>query len=766
VSRRVPIGAALAIASAVVFAVPCDAAAQGAVAGRVHAAGTPVAAARVEVEAAGLVVAVTTDADGRFAFNELRPGRHTLRIAAAGFRIHSVEIISGPAPVSIEVALTPIVLRHDEQLQVTASRTERRTTDLPFATTVVDADELGRRQPRSTPEALMDAPGVLLQKTNHGSGSPYVRGLLGNQVLVLVDGIRLNNSTFRFGPNQYLSTIDPGQIDRIEIVRGAGAVLYGSDAIGGVVNIITKRPGLTSQPTGLQGSATARVVSSGMEQSGRVELESASSIFAVRGGLSLRNFGDLRAGGSLGTEAPSGYREGGGDVSAQVRVTDRSELRFSYQHLHQDDVPRFDQVTQRGFARYSFAPQSRQLAAATFRQVPAAGPIRRIESTLSFHRSFERRDLQRAGASTRTIEEDIVRTLGASVQAHFAPWRTWRLHTGLDFYRDRIGSSRRDEVIATGVSTSRRGLYPDGASASSLAGFAYVTRSWTRTSVEGGVRYSRFDISASDATFGAIELDADAWTGQVGATHQLTSRLQLVGSISQSFRAPNVDDVSTLGLFDSGIEVPSPNLVPERAWSAEGGARLRGGRGVISGVLFRTNLRDLIDRVRSTFDGSAFYEGQPVFQKANVQKAYVYGTEFEGQWLPRASVMVFGHASYTFGHQPLSNQPMRRIPPLHGLMGARWTQSGTGLWIEGRVRGADKQTRLSSGDRSDHRIDPNGTPGWIVASFGAGRPIGDRFEIVGGIENLFDEAYRVHGSGIDGMGRSAWIGIRLAAGRK
>jgi outer membrane receptor protein involved in Fe transport len=743
------------------LAIATSAAAQGAVAGRVTAAGVPVAAARVEVEALGSVAASVTDRDGRFVLNGLPAGRHTLRIAAAGFRPHSVEIVAGPAAASLEIVLAPALLRHDEQLQVTASRDERRTADLPFTTTVVDAAEFARRLPRSTPEALMDAPGVLVQKTNHGSGSPYVRGLVGNQVLVLVDGVRLNNSTYRFGPNQYLATIDPGQVERVEILRGAGSVLYGSDALGGVINVITKKPPLSLNRTRLGLAATAKAMTSGMEQGGRVEVEAAGPRLAARAGFSGRNFGDIHAGGSLGVEAPSGYGELAGDASLLFRASDRSLISFSYQHLRQNDVPRFDQVAQRGFARYSFDPQVRQLGAVNLRHFPGGGAIRSVESTLSFHRSFERREIQRAGSTTQTIEEDTIGTLGFSTQANFVPWRGWTFRSGADLYGDRIASTRRDEPLAGGVSSSRRGLYPDGARARSFAGFVSGTTNRGRATVDVGARYTHFIVSASDAVFGEIELSNGAWVGNAGATYRLTSHAQVFGSVSQAFRSPNVDDVSTLGNFDSGVEVPSPNLVPERSVSVEAGLRLQAGPVAMTASGFRTNLRDLIDRVRSTFQGSDFYEGQPVFQKANVQRAYVYGAEIEADWRATGRLTIFGHASYAFGHQPTLDQPMRRIPPLNGLLAARWTTGADGLWIEGRVRAASAQTRLSAGDLSDHRINPAGTPGWIVASIGAGRPLGSKVEIVGAIENLFNEAYRIHGSGIDGVGRSAWVGLRV-----
>ena len=126
---------------------------------------------------------------------------------------------------------------------VTGARHDQRLIDSPRQIAVVTAEDIRRRNYRSTPDALADILGVFVQETNDGAGSPIIRGLVGNQILILVDGIRLNNGAYRLGPNQYLNTIDLNQIERIEVVRGAGSVLYGSDALGGVVNIITRAAG-------------------------------------------------------------------------------------------------------------------------------------------------------------------------------------------------------------------------------------------------------------------------------------------------------------------------------------------------------------------------------------------------------------------------------------------------------------------------------------------------------------------------------------------
>lgn len=148
-----------------------------------------------------------------------------------------------------------------------------------------------------------------------------------------------------------------------------------------------------------------------------------------------------------------------------------------------------------------------------------------------------------------------------------------------------------------------------------------------------------------------------------------------------------------------------------------------------------------------------------MYQRANVGEAYLHGVETEVRWAAASRVAIFGHLAYTFGQQTTTDQPMRRIPPLNGLLGVRLgTQAER--WIEGTVRFAARQDRLASGDRDDQRIPPGGTPGWAVVDVDAGMPAGG-LRLVGGVQNLFDEAYRVHGSGIDGYGRAAWVGARV-----
>ena len=465
----------------------------------------------------------------------------------------------------------------------------------------------------------------------------------------------------------------------------------------------------------------------------------------------------MRAGGSRGTLSPSGFGEAAGDLALAVRLAPGHALRATLQAHHQDDVPRWDQVVQRGFSRYAFDPQTRQLASLRY-TAQSLGWADVVTATASFQRTEERRRIQRAGAVTDTTERDRVRTFGLSLDVQKRLATQFVLQGGGELYADAVSSTRTDLDTRSGAALDRRGLYPDGATAASAAVFARGVWTAGRVRAEAGTRFSSFRVSASDATFKDLDVTPSAWVGQAGASVRLVGQSLLFGSLAQSFRAPNIDDVSTLGRFDSGIEVPSAGLAPERGVTSELGLRARGRAVSATVVAFRTNLTDLIDRVRSTYQGLPVFDGQPVFQKANVGEARVTGWEAELEWRPGPAVVVTAHTTATRGQALTRNEPMRRIPPVNGGVALQWRPRAA-TWAGLATRWAGRQDRLSSGDLADHRISPTGTPAWFtVDTFGAA-PLGRRLQVTGGVRNLFDALYRVHGSGIDAPGITAWLAL-------
>ncbi len=706
-----------------------------------------------------------SDEAGSFRINHLTPGDYLLSISKVGFVTLDLEISVSETGTDLgTVVLQPGMMLLNKEVVVTAQRMPQLQYESPQASSVLNQSQLVQYAPRSAAEALLGLPGVWVQKTNHGGGSPFIRGMTGNQALQMIDGIRLNNAISRYGPNQYFNTIDPNSIQQIEVIRGAGSVPYGSDAMGGVIQVFTKSPAL-SEGFRLSGNAYGKLMSGGMEQSGRGEIEVSGSRAAFYGGFSLRHFGDLIAGGSR-KQSPSGYGELSSDMKALFRLSSRQRLTLAYQFLDQNDVHRWDQTTLQPweapgrtlYQTWQFDPQDRRLGYVRWEMINNNRWVRQIRVTASLNRSVEGRIRQRQNENLLQRERDAVNTYGGILEVRSAPAAFYSITSGLEFYYDRVRSQATETDLENNTLTEKRGAYPASARAASLALFTLHTLDFARLTLTYGGRLNAFRVSATDAAFGDIDNSPTAIVGNAAASYAVLPSLRVVASLNTGFRAPNIDDLTKFGSFDSGFEVPISGLSPEKSVTVETGIKTRTDRLSGSLLLYRTRLSDLIARVPATFRGSDTYEGFPVYRKQNVDKSYIQGIEAETEATLTDQVTAFGSLIYTYGQNTSDGQPMRRIPPLNGRLGLQYFQrkgwSARAEWLF-----AARQARLSGGDLGDHRINPSGTPAWHIVNLYAGYTY-DWFSVHAGLQNLTDTYYRVHGSGVDGYGRSVWLAVK------
>ena len=744
-------------------------------------AAAPAAAAPAEIELRGRVRDAATGAllegvqlltqphsagavtgqDGSFCLL-LPPGDYALSLFRTGYHSISLQVEAAAGRPPLEIALTATLLLLHQEVTVTAERDLLASYNSPAAITTLAVRSADQPLPRSTPEALMGSQGLFVQKSNHGGGSPFIRGLTGNQVLTLIDGIRLNNATFRYGPNQYLNTIDPYSIDRIEVLRGYGGTLYGSDAMGGLLNLLT--PDLSFAPALRPALAfTARYMSSGMEKGGHVDMGLSSPRLSLLASLSGRDFGDLRAGRGVGVQSPSGYGEGSGQVKAALQLGRRALLTALWQKVRQSQVPALDQVVQRGYALYQYDPQARQLAYLRLAAVSDNPLWRQFEITVFSHASEESRERQKRESAILTREEDRVRTLGLQMQAHTLVHRHWRMVYGMEWYHDRVASHAEEHNSVTQQTLFKRGLYPDGARSDNLAFYCAHIIDFERLSLHAGSRYNLVRIEIDDPLFGRTRITPAAMAGHLSLVHPLGAKWNLMVNATSSFRAPNINDLSTFGPFDYGIEVPVASLAPEKGYTLEAGMKHRSSQSSAALFFYQSWLHDMIARIEGSYQGSSWLEGERVYHKANIQRAIVRGVETEGEWQFSKYWRLGANLNYCWGENLSDDEPMRRIPPLHGRLqlvcsaGRGW--SWTAEW-----QSATAQTRLAAGDLADHRIPSGGTPGWNVVNWHAGWRQ-KRWSLSGGVINLMDKAYKTHGSGIYMPGRTAWLALQLQWGR-
>ncbi|MBK8920850.1 MAG: TonB-dependent receptor [Saprospirales bacterium] len=610
---------------------------------------------------------------------------------------------------------------------------------------------------RTAPELLLAAPGIWVQKTNHGGGSPFLRGLTGNQTLILIDGIRLNNSTFRYGPNQYLNTVDPFALEALETLHGSGSVQYGSDAMGGVIQLLTISPGFSGRRYS-SGRLLTRLATAGMEQTLRAETAWHSPKIAVHGGLSWRHFGNLLGGDTTGMQSPNDYREYALDLKGRFRAGQRLVITAAQQSLVQRHVQVFHKVALENFATNEFEPQERHLSYLRV-EWSSAG---RHHTILTAYRqaSQEGRNSRKNGSAILRHEKDQVETLGLLWQTNSHWQKNWSSQSGIEIYRDGIGSTRTDIHQTNQNETKLRGLYPDGSIYWNYSAFSLQEWKTNRWTLQGGLRWNGFTALADDKDLGSIRFNGAALVGNAGLLRQWNRKTAAFAAVHTAFRAPNIDDMGTLGIVDFRYEIPNYSLEPEQAINSQVGIRLRDRMFEGELFLYRNKLRGLIARIRVD---TQTIQGYPVYQKENTGEAYIQGVEtnwlahFGQRWL-----LDIG-GSWQFGRDLTRREPLRRIPPLNGRIQLAYRTGRWSLAIESL--GAQAQNRLAQGDKDDNRIPPGGTPGWWIANLHAGFQY-RQMNLNLSFQNIFNRDYRYHGSGVNGYGRSCWLHAEWRLGTK
>jgi len=407
-----------------------------------------------------------------------------------------------------------------KEVVITAARQEQYATELPVTLSVTGKKYLQQRTPRSVPEALFGTPGIFLQKTNHGGGAAFLRGLTGQQILLLVDGIRLNNATFRSGPNQYLNTLDPAWITRMEVLQG-GAVEYGSDAIGGVIHAITHRLPFTEK-TQIAPEASFNWQSGGMEASGQGAITASGKRWAIRTGGSYRHFGDLIGGRGIGKQSPSGYTQWAAENKFRVQLHHNVSLMVAYQDLQQQHVPLFHRVRLENFKYYQFDPQRRQLGYGRLQGAFDHKWWQKTEFTVSRQRSFEVRKSQKNESRIQVKEQDETITSGLQFSVLSRPVPHWSISTGAEWQSDLVYSSKNHYDESTSATKPLRGLYPNRATMQSFAIYNLHTFIRRQFTLSGGVRYNTFRIALpADLLIDKTVLRPEALVGNLGASVEI-----------------------------------------------------------------------------------------------------------------------------------------------------------------------------------------------------------------------------------------------------
>lgn len=661
------------------------------------------------------------------------------------------------------------VLQTMETVVVTATRKEESALEVSEAVSAVGREDILRTAPQLLAEAMRGIPGAFFQQTTPGQGIPIVRGLKGSQVLHLVDGMRLNNAFFRDAPNQYLGLVDAYAAERTELVRGSAPSLHGADAMGGVVQVLTREPNLegpawqaTGRLYGSWNSADASLV-------GRAEAAAGHAASVLSGGVTWQDHGDRRTGDG-DTMRPAAYRSEAADLKWTRDLGERAQLLLSAQYLEQPDTPRIDELVP-GYGQqspsseqYRFLPNRRSFLHARYRLDSTSRWFEAFEAHLARQVITDDRQTQDYGSAIVTREFNESELDGLTLQ-FISPWgdsaAPRELVWGLEYYADTVSSSRY--LQTSGASREAApARFPDGSTMDSAAVYASNRWRWGRLAVDAGLRYSRFRIRlpAGDE-IGAVLLKPSDLTGDLHLGYEFDDGLRLVGNLGRGFRPPNIFDLGTLGSRPGNrFNVPNPNLEPESVWSYDLGVKLARGDWRAEAFAWYADYRD---RIASRFTGEITPTGRLIVRSDNLNQATLYGFESGLRYRATDALEFYGVLNYTRGEEtdPDGNTaPADRIPPLNGRLGLVWLPAD-GWRLEPWLDFAGPQDRLSPRDAEDPRIDPEGTAGWGTLNLLLAYQATPTAEVGLRLQNLGDVAYREHGSGIDAPGRNLGIWVDL-----
>lgn len=642
-----------------------------------------------------------------------------------------------------------------DEVVITAQRQPQQQLYIPYSVNTISRNQIDELGTATTPDVLMKMNGVFIQKTNLGGGSAFIRGVTGNQVLMLTDGIRINNATYRYGPNQYLNTIDPFTIANAEVAKGTGSVQYGTDAIGGVINIITKEPQLAINKSFVTANVAGRYVSGDMEKTIRGEAAWATKKIAMQAGISTKRFGNLIGGDTTGVQTPSGYNEFSFDTKTRFLLADRMELKLASQFVRQNNVPVYHKIQLEGFEINEMEQQQRLLTYARLTTQGKSSLLSKAEFTASFQHTNEGRNSKKKLSDILRTENDQVATVGFSAAVVSMLHSKWTANSGAEIYMDRISSRRTDVNVTSLSAVPKRALYADGSTYNNYSLYSLHHFRSGKWLVDAGLRYNVIRIGINDTAYGNVTANPSAWVGNVAFMYTVANRQTIYLSFSNGFRAPNIDDMGSLGIVDFRYEIPAPALKPERSKHVELGYKLQSSKVRVTLSAYYMHLSQLITRVKIPGESISGYQ---VYKKENTEAAFIKGAEADFQYKPSPHFEINGGLAYCYGNNLSRQEPLRRIPPFNG--GMMTTYKKNKLFLGAEWQFASQQTRLALGDKEDNRIPAGGTPGWQLLNFYSGYKLGC-IQINTGLQNIFNTDYRIHGSGINGAGRNMWLSISI-----
>lgn len=705
-----------------------------------------------------------------------------------------------------KIFLKEKIIRIDE-IVISANKWEQNKSEIPFEIVSMDAKEVTFNNPQTSADMLEATGQVFVQKSQLGGGSPMIRGFGANSVLIVVDGVRMNNTIFRSGNLQNVINVDPNSLESSEVIFGPGAVIYGSDALGGVMDFHTVSPSFSSKDLEwVEGHAMARYSSANNEKTASALINIGKNKFGYVGSFLISDFGDLLTGSvrpdqhadfgkrpeyvhtlngkdtivqnsNVNLQRFSGFRQLNTLHKFTFRPNDNFEIGYNFNFSTTTDIPRYDRLIEYSeeklkYAQWNYGPQKWMMNALKLKYFKSNNWFDAANISMAyqlFEESRYDRKFQQSSLRNRKEQVNVVNLNGDFDKVINADSE---LFYGVEYTFNHVNSSAHMLNVETGETSALSTRYPDGGSnVHTFAMYGSYKRDMAkRLFLSTGVRFNYQHLLSKfiSNVFQDITSKTSAINGNLGLVFKPNTKWNISGMLSTGFRAPNVDDISKV--FDSepgNVVVPNPYLKPEYSYNAEfSTTKYFGDKLALDGVVFYSFLRDAMVRGDFLVNGndSIIYDGglSRVQAIINTGRANIYGftvnlqMEISAHWSGTASL------NYTNGKDLVNNEPLRHTTPLFGMASVVYSRSNLKAEFYTRFNGSRSFEKLPPSERNKpHFYSSDGSLAWYTLNLRGSYQFNNFIGINGTIDNLLDHHYRTYSSGISAPGRNFIISLKV-----
>ena len=645
----------------------------------------------------------------------------------------------------------------------------------------IDAVKIFETAPSTSADALQKTGAVMIQMSQSGGGSPIIRGFEANRVLLVVDGVRLNNAIYRSGHLQNSISVSPLMLDNIDIIFGPSSVKYGSDALGGVVHYHTKSP---KKGQLWKANLLQRYTSANNGVNLYFDQSWSKGKWGFLQAINLNRFGNLK----MGAQRNHGYENWGNEEhitngkeqlrTAYDQVDFIQKIRFdASQHLSYKlnlqlssttNLNRFDQLNDLSggtpkYTEWYYGPQKRLLLSLGTEHQKKTVFYDSFNNTLSYQQLEESRNSQKLNADLIERIENV--SVFANTADFIKKWDYNTLNYGIDLQHNIVRSSATENYNTR---------YADGGSdMTSLSVYSQYKHPFSKSSYFSvGARYSKVQLNGKfnetqslGLPFNAVQLDNDAITASAGLKWDMGKGWESTIAASTGFRSPNVDDVTKVFEKSGKLTVPNEDLSPEFSKNIELTINKSLGKSYLSATYYYTLLEDAIVKQAFSLNGqdSLWYDGEylPVYANTNSQDAFLFG------YNAKAYIHLNKHwssthtISYTYGKDESADALLDHIPPLYGKSQIDWVKNNYRLGLFAFYNAWKKAEDYSpNGSDNLDEATADGTPAWWTLNLSCSINLSDKLVAQLNVENILDVHYKTFSSGISAPGRNVILSIK------